>query len=204
MHSLILVITPAKPTDDVLAAALAPFREKEDVTDKRWLVGYWDDWALGGRYTGQLIPHDVADTVTGGNLGMETDLIFAGVLENAVGDGDVTLQIPSDTGPGVDACRYSNLKELPFVPNAVLIDGHWHRPEQPDQRRILSELGFEIQTDGDGGWRWRPKDKAEGNAALERYQEEQRAAWPRWVEKVAELMRGVPPDHWVSVVDTHS
>lgn len=131
------------------------------MTDKRWLVGYWDDWALGGRHTGKLIPHDVADTVTGGNLGMETDLIFAGVLENAVGDGDVTLQIPSDTGPGVDACRYSNLKELPFVPNAVvLIDGHWASARTTRPAAHTERAGFR----NPDRWRRRVAVEAEGQS----------------------------------------
>ena len=84
MHIAALVVTSKKPTKSILVEALTPFGQAAGAKFKL------DWWALGGRFSGQLIPHDKRDTVTGGL---------------AYPDDELPL-VPNDRhepGPGVDA-----------------------------------------------------------------------------------------------------
>jgi len=170
MHFAVLVVTKDKPTEDVLAAALAPFKDSK-----------WDWWTLGGRYTGQLIPHDVADTVTGGHDLPEIEVMVDAMFKK---DGMV-IQRPGSTGPGVDALQLGNFKQGQ-AGFAVVIDGRWHECEVMPIEPIVRAYGLDRCTVGSRDYT------------------EERAAVKRWDARLTALMDGAPDDHWVSVVDIHN
>jgi len=109
MHFIAFVVTNEKPTEAVLAAAMAPFGPDVLGDDHKW--GWW---GLGGRYTGLLIPHNIANTIKGKPDAMPP-------WERR----DDGLRGPGKTGPGVDALQHSNLKYPYFdtggFPAAVVI-----------------------------------------------------------------------------------
>jgi hypothetical protein len=109
MHFFAYVVTEEKPTDAVLAKVMAPFMPDALGNDHKL------DWyALGGRYTGLLIPHQMANTIKG----------------SFIGDG------PGRTGPGVDALQHSNLKhpytETRACAAAVVLGGEWYGRDNND------------------------------------------------------------------------
>jgi hypothetical protein len=122
MHFITYVVTEEKPTDAVLAKVMAPFMPNALGNDHKL------DWyALGGRYTGLLIPHQMANTIKG----------------SFIGDG------PGSTGPGVDALQLSNLKhpyaETSVCPAAVVLGGEWYGRDNNDMKgtkHVLYEMGF--------------------------------------------------------------
>jgi hypothetical protein len=67
MHCVVLVVTDEKPTKAVLQRALDPFgpRLLSDARNEDY-IKKWDGWALGGRWSGHLIPYEFNNTVTGG------------------------------------------------------------------------------------------------------------------------------------------
>jgi hypothetical protein len=173
MHFVVLVVTYDKPTEAVLEAALAPFGIAALGPHAKW-----DEWALGGRYTGLLIPHDLADTVTGGPHVSEMEM-----LRSQVG----AIQRPGHTGPGVDALRKSNLKDYHGgrFPFAVLIEGQWHSDGVPSVEGMLRGMGLDDTAD--------QQDFTEERAALR-----------AWCSKFETLMDGVAPDLWLALIDCHS
>jgi hypothetical protein len=121
MHFCVLVVTKDKPTDDVLAKALAPFGRHALGNDAKW------DWyALGGRYSGHLIPLHFADTVTGRAHFPEHEISDDGIIDTSA----AKIAKYGSTAPGVDALQRRNARTNDiFMPVfAVLIDACWHEP----------------------------------------------------------------------------
>ena len=114
MHFPLFVITETQPTEEMLESLLQPFRGEVEEGAR------FDRWALGGKYSGQVIPYDLADTMTGGPDVSDDELAILGELADCWG---VDLRRPVSTpGAGVDVARFDNIKTLEIVP-----DGYSHK-----------------------------------------------------------------------------
>src|SRR5215469_1328975 len=119
VHFPLFVITDRKPSMEMLESLLQPLRGEVEEG------GRFDCWALGGRYTGQVIPYHLADTVTGGPDVGDDELA---ILRELADCWNVDLRPPvSKPSTGVDVARFDNIKTLEIVPDAILINGEWHR-----------------------------------------------------------------------------
>jgi hypothetical protein len=107
MHFAAAVVTEEKPTETILAETLAPFGCAAGFEAK------WDWYALGGRFSGRLDPHDISETITGG-------------FEYP--DDELPLLPKQMTDSGVDALRIGNLKSFLWFlpPKALLVASQWH------------------------------------------------------------------------------
>jgi hypothetical protein len=179
MHTSVIVVTKDKPTEDVLATALAPFGPVA-----LGPAAHWDWWALGGTFTGLLIPHDLANTITGGPDISPAELAVEGIVAAA---GVTMTRLGDQAGPGVDALQHRNFKELldGWMPLAIVIDGHWHQCEIYPVEPLLRSIGR--------------IDEADRHDFSE-----ERAAGAVWDEKAIRILDVVPSDHWISVVDIHN
>jgi hypothetical protein len=191
MHFITFVVTKEKPTEAVLAAAMAPFGPNVLGKDAKW-----DEWTLGGRYTGLLIPHSIENTVTGGPNVSDAELAIAAMAESA----DTVVTQPGRTGPGVDALQARNMKRFHnkdngAFPYAILLDGHWHSDEvigvEGMARQMATILGIDF-------------DHLAGKFAGQHDFTEERAALNAWREKAVQILDTVRPDDWLSVVDIHN
>src|SRR5215469_11474256 len=91
LHFVTFVVTDTKPTEEMLENMLRPFGPKG--------LDRFDYWALGGRFSGQVIPHDLADTITGGPDVSSAELK---IMNELAACWDVVLHSPgSKPGPGV-------------------------------------------------------------------------------------------------------
>jgi hypothetical protein len=129
VHFITFVLTEEKPTQEVLAKALEPFRE---TPENRY--SHWDWFALGGCFAGLLIPHNIKSTLSAGA---------------ASEPGEAYLRWRSEesqyTDPGVDALQCGNLAEYP-TPDAVVVDGEWYEPEARLIALRMHELGIDLGT----------------------------------------------------------
>lgn len=101
MHFAAYVITAERPTPEVLAKVLEPFK-----FDK------FDWYALGGRYTGNVIPADGADTLTGKDEPSGFELKMQELCTEMREESGADLKFVRDGvshGPGVDACQIQNM-----------------------------------------------------------------------------------------------
>jgi hypothetical protein len=117
VHFAALIITDKKPTQDVLEKALVhfgPYHQR-----------HWLGWALGGRYTGNLIPIEPENTVTGARPEL-TDL-----EKRQAQYGLPPARGQERTGPGVDALQRKKLESVykGFLPHAVVLQDQWHECE---------------------------------------------------------------------------
>ncbi len=175
MHSITFVVTKDRPTEAVLAAALAPFGAQSD--DPKW-----DRYLLGGRYTGNLIPHDADDTMMGAADPSE-QRFFTEISKSA----GLTSNRPGRTGPGVDAAQVQNIRNLCVIPRTVVIDGYSHECGVVPANAMLRNAGMTEAAD----------------AMDEHDVSEERAAIAKWRNTIIDIMSRVPDDHWLSVVDCH-
>jgi hypothetical protein len=192
MHFITFVVTDAKPTEDVLAAALEPFRPSWEGGN-----GKWDWWKLGGRYTGLLIPDDPEnDSITGG---CAITPIEARMAEH---DAEAGLQTKHHgrTGPGVDALRFYDIKELlAGIPAAVVIGGQWYAP--PPAPELMARGTLRKLQQIAPGFSPPPRDDA---AEFDKKCEEQEAdicAW--WLGEIKPRLDRCCGGTWLAVVDCH-
>jgi hypothetical protein len=184
MHFPIFTITSDPPTELVLNAVLAPF-----YCDKL-------DWhTLGGRYSGLLIPHRDAETMSGGCRAPEWEqrLDFIDQL-----GGGKTCK-PGQSGPGVDALRIGDLKDIHLrgAPSALVMDDKWHAGSPcPNLQAIEMGSRYGLLADAD------IKKMISGVDAnvLQR----ERDAVQGWGETVFNLLCAVDKDGWLAVVDCHN
>jgi hypothetical protein len=106
MHFAIAVVTNDKPTESMLADALAPFGPAGGEPK-------WDWFALGGRFSGHLFSTDMTDTITGGPEYPDDEL-------------SVTSFPVGELGYGVDAVQCGSLEAITSLPVGVVFDGCWH------------------------------------------------------------------------------
>jgi hypothetical protein len=173
MHFPAFVITPDKPTRESLEEALAPTAHRRE----------FDWWGLGGRFSGNIIPLDYADTViTGGDDIPDMELALMTMVEKT-GDG-VEMKRSARRGAGVDAARLDNIKGFDAGPIAVVVDKEWLNcpifPVGPMLRAL-------------GGRDDRPE--------AERLEEER--AMNDWNRKVDKILNAQPGSSWLSIVDCH-
>lgn len=132
---------------------------------------------MGGRYSGNLKPTEIENTVTGGPNAPDVEIVLmkTGVFKR-----------PARTGPGVDALQHENLASVynEFLPHAVVFDGQWHECNVIPVEASARRLGLDITI---------PTDKLEA----------ERAVVTRWVAKFEALMKQVPAESWISVIDCH-
>jgi hypothetical protein len=120
MHFITFVVTKEKPTEAVLAAAMAPFGPDALGADHKW-----GSYQLGGRYTGLLIPRELSGTAKG-----KSD------------------KGPGNRGPGVDVLQLRNLKHPYFddgaFPRAIVAHDQWYAPNSEilGSKHLLEEMGF--------------------------------------------------------------
>jgi hypothetical protein len=175
MHFVILVVTEQKPTEEILAKALEPFADK------------WDGWWLGGRWSGNLIPYDIDNTITGGPNVPDAELVLQRLARQSgcsfsLGTGMIK------TGPGCDALQLKNLKRSNLEFLAVVLNGKWHQAEVTpveDLFRSLQLHGVDVR-------------ESPGQFDTER------VALERWRLEFDALMDQVLEEHWVSAVDCHT
>ena len=174
MHFFALVVTEEKPTEEVIGKVLKPFGPDGG---RRW-----DHWALGGRYTGNLIPLDLPNTLTGGPDVPEVEMVLDRMSREA-GLRAVRSERP---GPGVDALQLQNLKRIhPGVaPLAVVAGDNWYECEVHPIEPLAQALGLQI--------RMRPEEL-----------DAERSAVARWLDEVRALLESVPEEHWLAVIDCH-
>jgi hypothetical protein len=166
MHFAVAVVTAEKPSESVLADALAPFGPAGAAEEK------WGWYALGGRFSGHLFSRDMADTVTGGP---------------EYPDDELSLIPYPICRSGADSVRCGSLEAVLSLPVGVVVDGCWHAT------RIFTWKGPEgpcspYLADIDPAapclpWR-------EGLLAGE-----------QWSRRFLEIIKGLPPGDWISIVD---
>ena len=186
MHFVLYVVTEDRPTEEALAAALAPFGPEGEAR--------WDSWVLGGRYTGNLMPHDIENTVTGGPEVSDAEFSLIRLFETVLPDerhseekaGKLVSTRPGRTGLGVDALQICNLKEIPEIgPFAILVDGKWHQCGTYPILDMFKRYHLDVKSS--------VAEIAQDQDAL-----------TAWREQVCELMDRVPLTHWLAVVDCHT
>jgi hypothetical protein len=165
MHFAAFVITDENPTQEVLKRALVHFGPYHQ--------GHWLGWALGGRYTGNLVPIEPAKTVTGARP-EPTDL-----ERRQAQYGLPPARGQERTGPGVDALQRKNLASVyeGFLPHAVVFQGQWHECEVFSVEAVAFDLGIQMEFPAE------------------------RAAVARWLAKFEAIMEEVPAENWISVID---
>ena len=185
MHFIVFVVTDEKPVEDVLAAALEPFRPSWEGG-----AGKWDWWKLGGRYTGLLIPKDPKnDSITGGYA--------ITPIEARMATRDTRHH--GRTGPGVDALRFCDIKEQLSGPAAVVIGGQWHEAPTSPELMVLGTMR-KLQELHPGGPRW----PLENDPEFDKKCEEQEAAICAWWEgEIKPLLNRRCGCTWLAVVDCH-
>jgi len=176
VHFITFVVTEEKPTVEMVAKTLEPFRETQENP-----YGHWDWFALGGRYTGLLIPHNIENTLTSGPA-LEPEEAFMGRLSEETG---VQFTRPQHTGPGVDALQCGNLAEYP-TPDAVVVAGEWHEPPAWLIVLRMHELGIDLGT----------LMSAEELATA-------REMMQQWAVEVKGLIGANCCQCWLSIVDCH-
>jgi hypothetical protein len=191
MHFIAFVVTDQKPTEDVLAAALEPFRPSWEGG-----AGKWDWWKLGGRYTGLLIPKDPGnDSITGGYAIQPIEVRMA--EHNA--EAGLQTKHHGRTGPGVDALRFCDVKELLSGPAAVVIGGQWY--EAPTAPELMARGMLRKLQELHPGFSPPPLDDA---AEFDNKCEEQEAAicaW--WEDDIKPMLNRCCGCYWLAIVDCH-
>lgn len=205
MHFAAYVITAERPTPEVLEAALAPFREQK-----------FDWYALGGRYSGNIIPIEGADTLTGSDEPHPFELKMQELLVEMREESGGDLKFVRDGvshGPGVDACQIQNIESLRGrggAPLAVIVGGEWHQcPVYPIEaslraRGIPVDDIMEPEPDVEvfGGI---PEDgKGVSPEEMREWIAEEQAAVAERRELIKELMAPICPQHWLSLIDLHN
>jgi hypothetical protein len=162
MHFSVLVICDQKPTEKVLGEILAPF-----IPEK------FDWWTLGGRYTGHLTPHDLDNTITGGDNDIPAGEVAMAQMVAKATDGMATFERPSGIprGDGVDALQLTNLKKYGAPCVRVIKDGKFFEAFEPDTM-----------------------------AANRQLTEEELEHFRRWLPA---LMSDVGDHEWLAVIDCH-
>lgn len=170
MHFVGLVITEERPTEEVLSKALVQFGPDGE--------GKWDWWTLGGRYTGNLRPLELENTMTGGPDLPHIEMMLIKTMG---------AKLPGRTGPGVDALRHKNLAGVynELLPHAVVFNGQWHECEVISVESLARGLGFDV------------------NIPAKELKTE-RAGMRRWITRFDALMSDVPAESWISVIDCHN
>ena len=169
----------------MLESLLQPFRgEVEGEVEEG---ARFDWWALGGRYSGQVIPYDLTDTMTGGPGVSDDELAILGELADCWG---IDVRPPVSTpGAGVDVARFDNIKTLEIVPDAILINGEWHR----NGYEAIANLA---------DWR----EEAEAllrNPEIEQQVEAEKVMLSTWGRRRRNLLDRQPPTAWLAVIDCH-
>jgi hypothetical protein len=185
MHSLMLVISDIKPTEILLDEWLKPFMPEK-----------FDWFTLGGRYTGLLIPFDLADTVTGGDDCSDIELFMDTVIKEASG-GKVKMISPGARGPGVDALQVKNTKKvlLDGPPAIILKNGELFEDDDEDSNAASIIVGCANAI--------RSVYPEKADEMLASITPKQKAACDKWDAKARKLLRDVRPDQWTSIIDCH-
>lgn len=186
MHHLAFVVTTEKPTEELLAKTLEPFRCSVDNPD-----GPLDWFALGGRYTGNIMACPHADsTITGGLVRPAFEMLME---KHDVDDQQCKWQFRRTTGPGVDAAQFKHIHHPLVRPVAVVANGQWHQsPDMPDlqAREMSRRYGFPMCEE------WETENAGKCDEQLAAYE----AGWARMV---SEVLDPCGPDDWLSIVDYH-
>ena len=186
MHFPLFVITDRKPSMEMLESLLQPLRGEVEEG------GRFDCWALGGRYTGQVIPYDLADTVTGGPDVGDDELA---ILRELAGCWNVDLSPPvSKPGTGVDVARFDNIKTLEIVPDAILINDEWHRNG--------SELANLKHLERFPDCREQVEALLRG-PEMEQWVEAEKVMLSTWDRRRRNLLDRQAPTAWLAVIDCH-
>jgi hypothetical protein len=188
LHFVLFVITHAKPTEETLESLLHPFQGEEEWEPR------FDHWALGGRFSGHVIPYDFANTMTGGPDVSDYELAILGKLSGCWG---VDLRPPvSKPGPGVDVARFDNIKTIKIVPDAILINGEWHRNgyEEIANLKYLKALS---------GCDREQVEALLRNPKIAQQAEAEKVMVSTWDRRRRNLLDRQPPTAWLAVVDCH-
>ena len=111
MHCAVFVITPGRPTEQVLAVALAEPVKQHQI-----------DWyGLGGRYGGRLQVKDLTRSVSGGFDEPGIEEMMRELLPGPAG--------PPQIGAGCDAAPIENIIEIGVRCTVFLCDGLWTESE---------------------------------------------------------------------------
>ena len=172
MHFAVLVISNEKPTERHLGKLLAPFLPSE-----------FDWWALGGGYTGNLIPFDLGETITAGPAVPSIEIQLASRVPGL-------RMPPGRPGPGVDALRAGNLKKGITTIAIVNKHGAWVSADIDAQEEFL----LASMSDYFPGVRQGIDEQVSARRA--------RAAHD-WRVRFDALVADVSSDDWFAIVDCH-
>jgi hypothetical protein len=187
LHFALFVITDAKPSVEMLDSLLQPFQGEEE-------EARFDHWAIGGRYSGQVIPYDLANTITGGPDVSTGELEILGTLTRSW---NVVLRRPvSEPAAGVDVARFDNIETLKLVPDAILINGEWHRDgyEEIANLEYLKRRSPDLRELAEGMLRC-PK--------IEQRVEAEKVMRSGWNRRWRNILDRQFPTAWLAVVDCH-
>ena len=148
-----------------------------------WLLMSGYRWALGGRYTGNLIRFDFGETVTGGPAVPSIELQLASCVPGL-------RMPPGRPGPGVDALRPGNLKKGITTIAIVNKHGAWVSADIDAQEEFL----LASMSDYFPGVRQGIDEQVSARRA--------RAAHD-WRARFDALVADVSSDDWFAIVDCH-
>lgn len=182
-HFLTLVITPQKPDDTELAKILSPWYEGDSERNEN---ARWDWWMVGGRWSGFLqLDYDPAEDPRN----IETCDLCKGTGKRNDGPGQQQRRIdPTYTCNG---CGGKG--------KAVKWPTQWAQ-DVPGNQCQIKDLPAGVRPSlavvHEGKWYERGKMGWFGVVHNEKPDDQ-------WNEEHAKLIKGLPPETWLTVVDCH-
>jgi hypothetical protein len=185
LHFPLFVCINTKPTQEMLENLLEPFKGDAERGAK------FCHWALGGGYSGT--PYDLADTITGGPDVSDGELEVLGELARCW---DVDLRRPvSKPGAGVDVARFDIIKTLNIAPDAILINGEWHRNGYEDFANLKYLKNYP-----------HCREQVEAllqNPRIQQQVEGEEVMLSRWERRWRDILDRQIPTSWLAVIDCH-
>jgi hypothetical protein len=139
--------------------------------------------------SGHVIPYDLADTINGGPDVSDDELA---ILRELAGCWHVEVRpTVSKPGMGVDVARFDNIKTLEIVPDAILINGEWHRNGYEEIANFQHLERF-------------PHRREEVEALLPEIEQQVEAEMVKlssWNRRWRNIVDRQPPTAWLAVVD---
>jgi hypothetical protein len=186
VHFILMVVTDEKPTNEVLSTALEPFGPEGACK--------WDDWVLGGRWSGRLFALHNQNTLTGDRMTKTERSIITWAKSVGLDVRPGTVRTPPIPG-GVDALQMHNFKEVAFRKTfAVLKDGQWRGMEERCAIELAANMAAHFSVPESGLLAVIPEEK----------QRRERDAIKRWDHEWRAIMETVQPEQWIAVVDCHN